>query len=57
MDKPDIELGRGLNSRSGCVHDMLLPFFETKLPKLKLRIRHKQPLDPLLLNIVPPQML
>jgi hypothetical protein len=35
-------LGQVLNSSSGCVHALLLYFFETKLPNFKLKTQPKQ---------------
>ncbi len=57
MDKLQLagqNLGRVFNSRSGCVCDMQLSCFETKLPNLMLKTRPKQLLGSLPLDIALP---
>jgi hypothetical protein len=47
-------MGRFVNSKSGCVCTMQLSCFETKLPNLMLKIRPKQLLGSLPLDIALP---
>jgi hypothetical protein len=46
-------LDRVFNSRSGCVHATQFPCFEMKLPNLMLKIKTKQLLGSLPLDIMP----
>jgi hypothetical protein len=53
MDKLHLARTKPLvfNSRSGCLYAVQLPWFETKLPNLKLKARSNQHLGFLLLDI------
>jgi hypothetical protein len=57
MDKLQLtgqNLGRVFKFRRGCIHVIQLYYFETKLPKLKLKTRPKQLLGSLLVDIMLP---